>query len=88
MLGLVMGARSVSVRSFIPIHKWDESLRDRTPFSIHEFRECDRMNARNLCKFGLREARLCQHFSDILLHIHVGIICYIAKLCNKKIAKW
>lgn len=33
------------------------------------------MNARNLCKFGLREARLCQHFSDILLHIHVGIIC-------------
>lgn len=46
------------------------------------------MNARNLCKFGLREARLCQHFSDILLHIHVGIICYIAKLCNKKIAKW
>lgn len=33
------------------------------------------MNARNFCKFGLREARLCQHFSDILLHIHVGIIC-------------
>lgn len=73
--GLVMGARRVSIRAFISIHKRDEPLCNGTPFAIHEFRECDRMNASNLCKFGLREARLCQHLSDILLHIHLGIIC-------------